>query len=258
MEWGFRPANPQVPYGQYLSKEFGIDPAEPRNILGRLKPEVAEEIMNRWQDVKKLGVVVLVVDLSGSMEGEKIIQAKEGVKRFLEAVAPHNLVGLVTFADRIQDVVQIAPIRENKFRIAEIVDRARAQGKTALYDAVKGAIDMVNHYTLQEDAIRGIVLLTDGMRTSGQVKLSDIVELTTREERVVSTFEGNENQEKTHLLGIKLISATQYPLHIFSVALGEDADLEVLRILSEATNSTFNKATEKDLAQILERFGKYF
>jgi hypothetical protein len=47
-------------------------------------------------------------------------------------------------------------------------------------------------------------------------------------------------------------------VHIFSVALGDDADLEVLRILAEATNSTFNKATEKDLVQILERFGKYF
>ncbi len=47
MEWGFRPANPQVPYGKSLSKEFGIDPDEPWTLLGRLSPEVAEEIMNR-------------------------------------------------------------------------------------------------------------------------------------------------------------------------------------------------------------------
>ena len=56
----------------------------------------------------------------------------------------------------------------------------------------------------------------------------------------------------------RLALAIKSPVHIFSVALGSDADLEVLRLLSEATNSTFNKATEKDLAQILERFGKYF
>lgn len=258
MEWGFRPANPKVLYGKYLSKEFGIDPQEPRVLLGRLNPAVAEEIMTRWQDVKKLGVVVLVVDLSGSMAGEKLTQAKEGVKRFLGAVAPHNLVGLVTFSDRVKDVVQIALIQDNKFRVAEIIEHARADGGTALYDAVKVGIDMADGVALQEDAIRGVVLLTDGMRTAGRVRLSDIVTLMTRDERTVTQFDGDEKEKKTHLLGTKLAMTTKYPIHIFSIGLGKDADLEVLRILSEATNSTFNKASEKDLAHIMERFGKYF
>jgi Ca-activated chloride channel homolog len=258
MDWGFRPANASVPYGKYLTKEFGIDPQEPRTLLGRLKPDVAEGIMQRWQDVKKPGVIVLVVDLSGSMAGAKLAQAKEGVKRFLEAVAPHNLVGLVTFSDHVRDSVKIGPIRENKYRIAEIMDRARADGGTALYDAVKVAVGMVDAVALDAEAIYGVVLLTDGIRTAGKVKLSDIVTLMTRKESVVSQFEGNEKESKTDLLGTKLAIPTKSPVHIFSVALGDDADLEVLRILSEATNSTFNKASEKDLTQILERFGKYF
>ena len=258
MEWGFRPANADVPYGRYLSKEFGIDPQEPRALLGRLQPDVAEGIMQRWQDVKKPGVIVLVVDLSGSMAGEKMAQAKEGVKRFLEAVAPHNLVGLVTFADRVQDRVDIGPIRDNKYRIAEIMDRARADGGTALYDAVRVAIGMVDSLALETEAICGVVLLTDGVRTAGRVKLSDLVTLMTREETTVTSFEGKGDEHKTDLLGTRLAMPTRAPVHIFSVALGDDADLEVLRILAEATNSTFNKATEKDLVQILERFGKYF
>jgi Ca-activated chloride channel homolog len=258
MAWGFRPANPDVPYGRYLTKEFGIDPHEPRTLLGRLNPNVAEGIMQRWQDVKKPGVIVLAVDLSGSMAGEKMVQAKEGVKRFLEAVAPHNLVGLVTFADQVQERVEIAPISENKYRLAEIIDRARADGGTGIYDAVKVAVGMVDAVVLDEEAIRGVVLLTDGVRTAGEVKLSDLVTLMTRKEVPVRQFEGHDKESKTHLLGTKLAITTKSPVHIFSVALGEDADLEVLRILSEATNSTFNKATEQDLAQVLERFGKYF
>jgi Ca-activated chloride channel family protein len=258
MDWGFRPGNNSVPYGKYLTKEFGIDPQEPRALLGRLQPDVAEGIMQRWQDVKKPGVIVLVVDLSGSMAGEKIAQAKEGVKRFLEAVAPHNLVGLVTFSDRVQERVDIGPIKENKYRIAEIMERARADGGTALYDAIKVAIGMVEAVALDTEPIYGVVLLTDGVRTAGKVRLSDLVTLMTRREVIVSQFEGNEGESKTELLGTKLAIATKSPVHIFSVALGDDADLEVLRILSEATNSTFNKASEKDLAQILERFGKYF
>lgn len=258
MDWGFRPANDKVPYGKYLTKEYGIDPSEPRSLLGRISPEVAEKIMNRWQDVKKMGIVVLVFDLSGSMSGVKLDQAKEGGKRFIESSAPHNLIGLVTFSDRVKDVVEIAPIRENKYRIADIIDKARADGGTALYDAVKVAVQMLDRIPLQEDAIRGIVLLTDGIRTAGQTKLSDIVNLMTRNEVIVNQFEGNEKENKTHLLGTKLAIETKNPVHIFSVSLGKDADSEVLRILAEATNSTFNKASEQDLAQILERFGKYF
>jgi Ca-activated chloride channel family protein len=258
MEWGFRPANRDVPYGKYLSKAFGIDPDEPRTLLGTLPAEVAEEIMNRWQDVKKPGVVVLVVDLSGSMAGDKLTHAKEGVRRFVEAIAPHNLVGLVSFSDQVRDMVPIAPIQENKFRIAEIIDRARADGGTALYDAVKAAIGMIDAVALETEAIRGVVLLTDGVRTAGRVKLSDVVSLMTRQEMAVNHFEGGEKENKSQLLGTKLAIATKYPVHIFAIALGDDADLEVLRILAEATNSTFNKASEKDLAQILERFGKYF
>jgi hypothetical protein len=57
---------------------------------------------------------------------------------------------------------------------------------------------------------------------------------------------------------VKLAPRTKHSIHVFAVALGEDVDFEVLRILSEATNSTFNRATEKDLEAILERYGKYF
>jgi hypothetical protein len=91
MEWDFRPANSAVAYGKYLGPEYGIDPTQPKVLLGRVRAEVAEEIMNAWQDVKKPGVVALVLDLSGSMASQgKLDRAKEGAKRFLDVMAPHN------------------------------------------------------------------------------------------------------------------------------------------------------------------------
>ena len=39
---------------------------------------------------------------------------------------------------------------------------------------------------------------------------------------------------------------------------GDDADLEVGRILSQATGAEFLGVTEDDLAQVLEEFSKYF
>jgi Ca-activated chloride channel family protein len=261
MEWGFRPANPAVAYGKYLSPEYGIDPTQPKVLLGRVRAEVAEEIMNAWQDVKKPGVVVLVLDLSGSMASQgKLDRAKEGAKRFLDAMAPHNHVGLVTFSDRVHDadLVAVAPLLDNRFRIAEIIDNARANGGTALYDAVKRGIELLEATQVQGHAIRGVVLLTDGMRTAGRVKLSDVVRLTTRSEEPVGSFEGEERQRKEHLIARDLAFPTAHAIHIFSIGLGQEVDWEVLRLLAEATNSTFNRASEKDLTEVLERFGKYF
>ena len=45
---------------------------------------------------------------------------------------------------------------------------------------------------------------------------------------------------------------------IFSIAYGNDADVEALRIFLEATNSTFHKADPKNVTNVLELFGKYF
>jgi Ca-activated chloride channel family protein len=261
MEWGFRPANPAVAYGKYLGPEYGIDPTQPKVLLGRVRAEVAEAIMNAWQDVKKPGVVVLVLDLSGSMASQgKLDRAQEGAKRFLDVMAAHNYVGLVTFSDGVHeaDLVPVAPLLDNRFRIAEIIDRARANGGTALYDAVKRGIELLETSRVRGHAIRGIVLLTDGMRTAGRIKLSDVVRLTTRGEEPVWSFEGEERQRKEHLIARDLAFPTQHPVHIFSIGLGQDVDWEVLRLLAEATNSTVNRVSEKDLAEVLERFGKYF
>lgn len=259
MEWGFRPANPEVPLGPYLTPEYGVDPAKPQKLLGVIDPAVAEAIMAQWEDVKKPGVVVLVLDVSGSMQGEKLEQAKHGALRFLDTMSVNNHVGLVTFSNTIQNVVEIAPITENKFDLAEVIESARAGGNTALYDAVKMAVEMANGYPLPSDAIRGVVLLSDGIRNAGNVKLSDLIELRTSREQVVADFTGNEGEgSKADLHGAGLALPTQHSIHIFSIAYGSEADLEVLRIFAEATNSTFNRADEQNITEVLEIFGKYF
>ena len=54
--------------------------------------------------------------------------------------------------------------------------------------------------------------------------------------------------------------ATDYPIHVFSVGVG-DADWEVLRIFAEGSGGVLVRASDTQgagLAQVLERFSKYF
>ncbi len=51
---------------------------------------------------------------------------------------------------------------------------------------------------------------------------------------------------------------THNPVQIFFIGIGEDVDVQVGRILAEATDAEYVVTTEEALANVIERFGKYF
>ena len=64
--------------------------------------------------------------------------------------------------------------------------------------------------------------------------------------------------DKEEVTGIRLALETRYPVQIFFIGIGEDVDLEVGRMLAEASGAEFQGTTEDDLAAVIARFGKYF
>jgi hypothetical protein len=63
---------------------------------------------------------------------------------------------------------------------------------------------------------------------------------------------------KADIVGSSLRLSTRRPVQVFFIGIGKDADMDVGRMLSEATGAEFQGATEKDLANVLEEFSKYF
>jgi hypothetical protein len=59
------------------------------------------------------------------------------------------------------------------------------------------------------------------------------------------------------VIGSHVVYTTANPIQIFFIGIG-DADLQIGRVLSEASGAEFLGVTEKDLAQVLEEFSKYF
>jgi hypothetical protein len=107
------------------------------------------------------------------------------------------------------------------------------------------------------DAIRGVVVLSDGEANEG-AGLSDLIRVQNRQEREVRVGAVGGQQIKDYVGG-GLASSTKHPLHIFSVGVG-DADWEVLRIFAEASGGVVVRASAsgQDLGPVLERFSKYF
>ena len=260
LAWGFRPGT-DLAYRDVLTPRVGIDPDQPKSLLGRVPGEVAQAISRRWEDVKKPGVAVLVLDVSGSMSGSKLQQAKEGAKRFLDTASRYTHVGLVVFSSRVEVRVPIGPLPQTRFAIAEAIDGLRANGETALYEAVKVAVDLADTYQgMPGEAIRGVVLLTDGEANAGTVSLSQLIRVLDRQEREVRFGVQGGSQLKDYI-GSGFAFSTQHPIHLFNVGVGE-ADWEVLRLFAEASGGVVVRASEASgeagLSQVLARFSKYF
>lgn len=260
VEWGFRPGT-DLSYSNVLTPKLGVDPEQPKLITGRLSSESALAIQNSWEDVKKPGVAVIVLDVSGSMSGSKLEQAKQGAKRFIDSASQYTHIGLVTFSARVDVRVPIGPLSNNRFVLAQAIDELRAGGETALFEAAKRGLEMADSYNgVPGEAIRGVVVLSDGVANAGRVNLSDLVLVQDKNEEAVNVGIAS-RPEMRDFLGAGLAIPTKSPIHIFSVGIGA-ADWESLRLFAEASGGVVVRASETDsssgLTQVLERFSKYF
>jgi tight adherence protein B len=101
-------------------------------------------------------VVVLALDNSQSMSGEKLTAAKSAATTFLSTLPPEVEVGLVTFADTAKTEV---PLTTDRAAVAAAIDGVQLSDRqgTALFDGVALGADLAG-----EDGARNLLLLTDG------------------------------------------------------------------------------------------------
>ena len=239
MAAGFRPGTDlDLNYlGSKITKEFGLNPEEPRVVLNPslTMPEVAAAIDDSWELVKRPGIVTLVVDTSGSMMGDKLKQAKDGVIRFLDNMAMNNQVGFVTFDDTINIRIPVAPKTENRFKIADAAQEMRAGGETALYDAIKAGVEMTDAAVGDPNAIRAVVVLTDGQANRCSTHLDDLIEMEAHELPIQSypgcggdsmaVGKNGTRVDKKVVIGTGLALETRHDdIQIFFIGIGDDAD----------------------------------
>jgi Mg-chelatase subunit ChlD len=272
MRAGFRPGKdmPLTDPNSKITGRYGLDATPNTNLLypERIGPQVAAAIEKAWPEVKNPAIITFVVDVSTSMSGTKLDQAKKGMIRAMDSMAPNNQVGFLTVSNIISNQVPVAALSVNRFPIADVVRKIDVQSNTALYDGIKTAIQQTDAAQGQTNAIRAVVVLTDGLANTGETRLDSLIKLMSRNEAPIQQFRGFENDtaydtsgrqvQRQDIIGTGLAIRTQHPVQIFFIGIGKDADMEVGRMLAQATGAEFQGVTDKDLAQLLEEFSKYF
>ncbi len=229
LQFGFRPANPAVPLASPLTAQFGVDPEQPQKLLEVPSGDVLVAAKNAWAANRKRANIVIVVDSSGSMQGDKIEQAKAGLDLFVSRVLPEDRVSLVTFSNEARTVIPLAELSQNRFELQQAIQDINVTGQTAMYDGLAAAREVLANAENSGDRIDAIVLLSDGL-----------------DNRSTNTFDSVKS------------AFDESNIAIFPIAYGDDADTDALTNIADFSRTTVIKGGTNDINTIFENLSRYF
>jgi Ca-activated chloride channel family protein len=195
-------------------------------------PAVLDEVRNTWADLRKKARVLLLLDVSGSMEQpveeagtSRLELAKQGVIKALEQFGPRDDVGVWVFTTDMespsgiyQELVPIGPIGQQRQRIVAAVRGLAPLNGTPLYASIKGALTQLEA-GYDRDRINALVVLTDGQN------------------------EYPPDNDLDGLVGLLRDQSVESPLRVFAIAYSTGADLDTLKQISEASQAAAYDAT---------------
>lgn len=213
-----RPVDTSIPLTAPLDLDNGTDPSVTRDKVPALESpssEVALAVKDVFHQTKKKATIILVIDTSGSMEGDKIKAATANSAAFVERLAPDDEIYVIGFANSVYDIGG-GRAGEVSEELARSVNGLIADGNTPLFDAVCAAAEKVNALQAADTAdgekrLYGIVLLSDGEDTAS----------TKTENQMFNCLPSGESVE-----GFK----------VFTIAYGDDADEDLMLRIANRTN----------------------
>jgi Ca-activated chloride channel family protein len=209
-----------------LAQSIGVPAGQKLSLIDPPSPEVLAKILQGWDTLRKNARVLLVIDVSGSMNESaggglsKLEAAKQAAIQGLTLLSPQDEVALWSFSTPIGDnpspytqLVPFSPIGTAGDRIDTAIKGLHANGGTALYATVRDA----QRYAvsqLSDDRITAVVVLTDGKNEYPQ------------------------DDDLNALLRDIDASNLELSVRVFGIAFGSESNLDALSQIAKASKAT--------------------
>ncbi len=229
-----RPLDSNIPLHAPLSLENGTDPTVSPDTVPPLpspSAEISAAVIDLFNITKRKATVIVVLDVSGSMEGDRIKTARTATNEFFGRLDPNDKVGLIIFNDDVTTLQEPARVGDVVEQLTQRVSGLVADGNTDLYGAVCfAAKQMAKQQQADieagESRLYGIILLSDGEDTVGSI---------TENQMFATCLPANAEAD-----GVK----------IFPIAFGDAADQDVLLRMAQVTGGRMFSADPDSISNI--------
>lgn len=171
--------------------------------------------------------IVLVIDRSGSMEGEKMVQARDAALFILRNLGPEDRFGVVAFDHEILELTAglVPATPENVQNALRATSALFARGNTNIHDALLKAMG----WLAPSDRPQYVLFLTDGLPTAGVTDTDAIVR--------------------------EVTAANRARARLFAFGVGYDVNTHLLDLLADGNRGTTTYVTPgEDLEFALSSF----
>lgn len=228
---GLRPGTPGVALGANFSPASGVDPQASYDSYRPPEPEVVEAMIAAWEDVaKKPSLVVIVVDSSGSMGGNKLPAVQNTLQTYINNLGPQDRIALIDFDSEIRSPIVVEGTPEGKAEGLRFISGLQSDGGTRLYDASLVARDWLRE-NLRPDAINAVLVLTDGVDSGSSISLNQL-----SSELEQSGFGSDER------------------IAFFTIGYGNDGDFDasVLEQIAALNGGYYSKGDPETIARVMD------
>ena len=233
IDYYLRPVDENIVLRAPLTLDNGTDPRVTRSQVPSLASptaEVSSAVKDVFHKTKKKATVVLLLDTSGSMEGEKIKGVVDSSVNFVKRLDTNDTIFAFGFGG--SGIVQLGGGRSGDVseELSRVLSGLFASGGTPLYDAICHVVEFINQQKTQDEAngekrLYGIVLLSDGQDTAS----------TRTENQMLACLPSGES-----VSGVK----------IFTIAYGSDADADLMQRIANRTNGKTFKGDPESIESI--------
>jgi Ca-activated chloride channel family protein len=229
-----RPADPTIVLHAPLNLDNGVDPrVSPESVTVYPSPDsdVSAAVQDLFGITKRKATIIIVLDTSGSMNGEKIHSSTAATSEFLNRLDRDDEVAVMMFADDSVWLSEMTRARDVVEGLTGSVNTLIATGGTALYDSVCQATREASRLKAEDQAnnesrLYGIILLSDGDDTASSY---------TENQMFVNCL-----PESAEIEGFK----------IFPIAFGDDSDQHVLQRMADVTGGRLFEADSDSISNV--------
>ena len=185
-----------------------------------------------WQEERPPVCIVPVIDVSGSMGGEKLEYAKKSAMKLVDHLQPGDFAGLVVFASCVELISPVMEMTQDKKEALKVkIGQLEAIDCTNFSGGMLTGLEQLNKSDLPDNLLLRVIMLTDGVANVG---------VAINRDQLIPLLESN--------LGRGTLSAFGY---------GEDANQELLADLASVGkgNYAFIKNPDDALSAFAKELG---